>query len=942
MKWSIKYAQVALAALLCLPASQLFAQTGTVFGLVTDESSSDVLVGASVSILGLQRGSATDGEGNYLISDLSPGEYTLRASFVGFQSSEVEITIESGADLEVNFALQPGIDLDPIQVTSGRRQEKLLDAPASIDVVTARELETHVDPTTVKALRNVTAVNMVQTGIDRYEVVLRAFNNVFSGATHVLTDYRHAGAASIGVNIHSIMPNLGMDVERIEVVRGPGSALYGAGVDAGVVHYISKDAFQYPGASFAISGGEQSLLDFQGRIATTVGQKLGLKLTGSVASATDFALENCDAALLEMRAFDQCPDPEDAIQILVDGVRSTDYGKFTLNGNVEYRFMRNATLNLSGGVAGYSGAMLSGIGTVQGDGYRYRYGQARLQWGGFFAQAYVNSNQTGNTYVYGGDPVVEFSEIYNMQAQYDLNLSTRQQLIMGVDLEMLRPDSRGTVLGRNEDRDNIDEYGAYLQSATSVTDWLDVTLALRGDYNTVAEKIQWSPRAALVLKPRAGHSMRVTFNRSFSSPTPATYYLDLVAATLPGSTIRVRGRGAADGFTFEHNPAYLGIGATTDLVASSLLPGMEGAPVPVGLDTGAIYGLLYQGLAAIPDADLAAMLAAAGLNLTEPLIAALKTGLHPDNTQVSGFSPGVLGILNLSTLNMELGDGNLPDIDPIRQTVSRSIEVGYKGLLGEKVLLAIDGYYARRKNFIGSLQTRTPFVLVPSLGTDLVRDIKTGLDGNAVIAGSLALFNLTTEQAAQLLVDLAGGDLPSATTPVAIVQPVENNAGVGQTPEIMLSYPNFGNISYLGADLSLQVLASEYLSLFGNMSWLSDNYFDASEVGNASGQDVELSMNSPSFKFKLGGEYRAGGGWSVNLSGRYINGFKVLSGPYVGDVESYFVLDLGGGYAFRNSGLRADLVVNNLLDSSHREFVGAPKLGRIAIGRLTYALDWGR
>ena len=213
MKTSTAVLQLLLIAMLGMPASQVFAQTGTVSGQVTDESTADVLIGASVVILGSTIGSATDVDGQYVIEDLDPGTYTLRASFVGFQSEETEVTVESGSTVEVDFVLAPGIDLDPIQITSGRRQEKVLDAPASIDVVTARELETHVDPTTVKALRNITGVNMVQTGIDRYEVVLRAFNNVFSGATHVLTDYRNAGAASIGVNVHSIMPNLAMDVE---------------------------------------------------------------------------------------------------------------------------------------------------------------------------------------------------------------------------------------------------------------------------------------------------------------------------------------------------------------------------------------------------------------------------------------------------------------------------------------------------------------------------------------------------------------------------------------------------------------------------------------------------------------------------------------------------------------------------------------------------------
>ena len=923
------------------PLGEAFAQTTAVTGQVRDAASNNVLIGASVVVEGTRQGAATDQDGNYIIVGLSPGEYIVRASFVGYRSGAITVVLEAGETLELDFDLQPGIDLDPIQVTSGRRQEKLLDAPASIDVVSARDLVTEVAPTTVKALRNLTGVNMVQTGVDRYEVVLRTFNNVFSGSAHVLTDYRQSSVASIGVNVHSIMPNLAMDVERIEVVRGPGSALYGAGVNSGVIHYISKSAFQYPGASFSISGGEQSLLDFQGRVATVVGNKLGLKLTGSYASATDFALENCDQSILESRNFSACPDPEDAVQILVDGIRNTDYRKYTIGGNVEYRFLDNATLTLNAGTAGYTGTMLSGVGTVGAKNYRYTYGQARLHWGSFFAQAYVNSNDTGDSFVYGGDPVVDYSEIYNMQAQYDLDLGSRQQFIIGVDLELLRPDSRETVLGRNEYRDNIDEYGAYLQSSTSVTRWMDVTLALRGDYNTVVEDVQFSPRAALVLKPLPGHSLRFTYNRSFSSPSPTTHFLDLVAATLPGTDIKVRGRGGADGFTYEHNPAYLQVGATTDLVASSLLPGLEGAPVPVGLDTGMIYQLLYAGLAEIPDAQLQAMLAAAGLDLPAQLIGSLKAGLHPDNTIVQGFTPGVLGNLNLSTLGIDFVSGDLMDIEPVKQTISRTIEVGYKGILNENVLFAIDAYYMQRENFSGALQTRTPFVLVPSLAEDLVRDIKAGLDGNPVIAGALALFNLTTEQAAQMLVLIAGADLPDASTPVAIVQPLENNPGIGQTPELMLSYPSFGNISFYGADVSVQVLASDALSLFGNISWLSDNYFDASEIKNNGGMDVELATNSPAFKVKLGGQYRAPGGWSVNLSGRHIGGFQMRSGPYVGDVDSYFVVDLGAGYSFRRTGLRADLAINNLFNSQHREFIGSPKLGRVGLARITYALDWG-
>ena len=54
--------------------------------------------------------------------------------------------------------------------------------------------------------------------------------------------------------------------------------------------------------------------------------------------------------------------------------------------------------------------------------------------------------------------------------------------------------------------------------------------------------------------------------------------------------LTVRARGGATGFTFERDPNYLELGAPTSLVASSMLPGLEGSPTPVGIDTGFLYG----------------------------------------------------------------------------------------------------------------------------------------------------------------------------------------------------------------------------------------------------------------------------------------------------------------------------------------------------------------
>jgi len=72
-------------------------------------------------------------------------------------------------------------------------------------------------------------------------------------------------------------------------------------------------------------------------------------------------------------------------------------------------------------------------------------------------------------------------------------------------------------------------------------------------------------------------------------------------------------------------------------------------------------------------------------------------------------------------------------------------------------------------------------------------------------------------------------------------------------------------------------------------------------------------------------------------SGEYVDGFPVQSGPYIGDVDSYMLVDASVGYALDN-GLRFDVSAENVFNNEHREFVGAPQIGRLILGRVTYEL----
>ncbi len=915
---------------LLLACGSAFAQTASIKGKVTDAQTGEALPGANVLVTsagGASTGAAANSTGGFEVKGLSAGTYLVSVSYIGYEKKVMpNVSLAAGESKTIDLALAPaGIDLDAVVVSASRQEEKILNAPAAISVLEAAEMRHVVSPSAQAVLTNITGVDMAKTGIDREEIVLRGFNNAFSGATYVLTDYRQAAVASLGVNLHSIMPNASIDLERVEVVRGPGSALYGAGVDAGVIHYITKNPFTSPGTSVSIGGGERSSMYASFRQAGTMSSKLGYKITGQYAKADDWELNPYN--------------PLDQTQLLSD-VKERDYGyeKYNFNGMLQYRLSDRTSLTANGGISALDATVLSGIGTLQAIDFGYSYGQLRLQSGNFFAQTYINRNDAGDSFVYGtGAKVVDNSQLINAQAQYDFSLSNnRHKVIVGADMDIITPDTKGTIYGRNEENDQIKEYGGYLQTTLGLAAKFDLTVALRGDYNNIQEEFRLSPRVAAVFKASPSHTFRATYNRAFSSPGNNSQFLDIIAAA-PSAALPlfVRGRGAAFGYNFERNAAYSAL-AGTDLVATSLNPATLGAKQPVGLPLNSVYGSVYAGIAAIPVPVLKTLLPAPLNQFPDANIAALVALLSPASTNVQGFSKGVLGMLDLSTRQINR-ISDVANIDPLEATISSTLEAGYKGLFGNRVLFAVDGYYTTRENFVGPLLVETPFVLVPTLLSDLTAAMAAGIDANAVLKGALAQGGITPQAAATVIAGLAARNLPSASTPVALVVPTENDLGAGKAPELLLTYRNFGKVDFYGVDASVQIIASSRLNFFGNMSYVSDDFFDNEELDETN-TSLAVALNAPKFKFKTGFSYTVPRGINFNASGRYSDGFPVRSGPYIGDVRSYFLLDVGAGYDLGKfaPGMSLDVTVQNLLDNEHREFIGAPLLGRLALARLNY------
>ena len=924
-------------------------ERAVVQGIVTDADANLPVIGANVTIRpataeAILRGTTTDGEGQYRLGGIEPGEYVLTATFVGYQPRFLPLTLATGEQRTVDLDLQPGLELDPVTVTASRRAEKVADAPASVTVLGAREIESEVTVSPAEVLRTTAAVDIAQTGIDRREVVLRGFNNAFSGSAYVLTDYRKSSIPSLAANAFNLMPITNLDLDQIEVVRGPGSALYGPGVEEGVIHFRTKDPFASPGTSVAFSGGDQSFLSGELRHAGVLGDRLGYKVTGLYSQAEDWPLDPND------------PHDQDQVETYFRDIpRDDDAQRGFVSGVLSYRFAPNTTLTANGGWATSTSTFLSRIGTLQADGFGYTFGQLRLQAGDFFAQAYVNQNDAGDSFVYAsqaasltGATVVDESTLFKTEAQYGLDLfEDRMAVTVGADVENITPSTAGTITGRNEGDDRIQLYGVYAQSETALTDQLALTLATRLDYDNIFETAQLSPRAGLVYKVAPLHSLRATYNRAISAPSINTQFLDIPAQITPlaqGSpfTLQLQARGAGSGFTFDR---FRSTGEAPFLLP---VPGAFGQPV--ALDTiplVPVYGAAAGGL--VP-----ALRSGQGLPAA---IAGLPAGTRSTLADLLGYTAqqGALGAATTGAVQLGVPDdsergyravGSPVDIQPLDQTITQTVELGYKGVLGERLALAVDGYYARKSDFIGTLAVEPPFAYLQQGG--LSQDVGTALGQlfatttDPTIQQLLNALNgqgLPPAQVTQILAGLTGGAL--ADRPTAVVQPDQAVLPPGTTNTVggLLTYRNFGVVNFFGLDAAAQLQATNRISLFGNVSLVSDNYFDSEDLGEDN-EDLSLSLNAPRFKARVGTTYQSSRGLSLNVAGRYTEGYRVESGPYIGDIGDAFVLDAGMGYDFARTipGLRLDVTVQNALDNDHRQFIGAPKIGRLALARLTYSL----
>lgn len=194
---------------------------------------------ATVMILGTNRGAVSNEEGQFEFRKLAAGKYTLRVQVMGYKTQEKTITVSAEATSVVHFQMEEvSFTTDEVVVSANRNEVSRKAAPVVVNVMSAKLFET-VNSTDLAKSLNFQSGLRVENNCQNCGFQQVRINGLEGPYSQILINSRPIISALSGVyGLEQIPVNM---IERVEVVRGGGSALFGANAVGGTINIITKD-----------------------------------------------------------------------------------------------------------------------------------------------------------------------------------------------------------------------------------------------------------------------------------------------------------------------------------------------------------------------------------------------------------------------------------------------------------------------------------------------------------------------------------------------------------------------------------------------------------------------------------------------------------------------------------------------------------------------------
>ena len=407
-------------------------------------------------------------------------------------------------------------------VSASRFSESAVAAPSSTTQVTAQDVRLTGHTNFAELLRRAAGVEVMTLSPGSTELSIRGLNQRQSNKVLVFIDGRSVYVDLLGSTYWQSLPLSIEDVERIEVIRGPASALYGADAFSGIVNIITRE----PGAGASwVSGlvGNGDTYRVAGSASGTSGT-VGYRLGAGVDRADQYAL-------------DLSPDRVDRTRYFEDPEPDLGREHIWVRGDLKYRPARGYTLRGGSGLS---------LGTLA------QYGIGRIR------QLIIDDLWNMQTYATLETPVgitartfwnATFADVLPIdRVENGIDAIAFDMRTHVLDAELLYAGrfrllvDHGVAAGLGYrlktvswswlDEDHVQHHvNGFLHDTMTIASWLDAVFSLRVDRHPLLDRPQISPRGAAVVKVTPGSAIRASAGRAFRSPTFLESYLELPVGT---------------------------------------------------------------------------------------------------------------------------------------------------------------------------------------------------------------------------------------------------------------------------------------------------------------------------------------------------------------------------------------------------------------------------
>lgn len=425
-------------------------------------------------------------------------------------------------------AEQPPIYTEAVVVTASKVEQQLVNAPATVSVVSSDVIASSPATNYAELLRSVPGMNITQTSARDFNINMRGATSTLSTSQLALIDGRSLYLDFFGFVAWDFLPVNPNEIRQIEVIRGPASAVWGANALSGVVNFITKTPREMQGTSFTMGVGnigpgegqvERNSLPLwyiNGTHAAAVNDRWSYKI-----SAGAFAQD----ALLRPTG-------------TINNGLNTPYPSFTNTGTqqpkldtrVDYEAPDGAyRLSFSGGFAGTEGIIHTGIGPFDMNrGTKLAYGSAKWTKGAQKFSVFTNILDGDATALLSFDangraiPFVFNTKTFDVEYGNVMTFGTRNVVSFGGNARYNSFDLSLAPRG-----DSRSEGGAYIQDEIFINDYLRWVVGARLDKFSVLDNPNFSPRTAIIIKPAPDHAVRFSFNRAFRAPSLINNFLEV-------------------------------------------------------------------------------------------------------------------------------------------------------------------------------------------------------------------------------------------------------------------------------------------------------------------------------------------------------------------------------------------------------------------------------